>query len=78
MSKKQTAVQWLREQFSQITQEMFENHFKQALQMEREQIEEAYKQGDEDGFHSTESQSDYELEGRSSYLASQYYTQTYE
>ena len=46
-------------------------------QMEREQIEEAYKQGDEDGFHSTESMADYEIEGRSNYLASKYFTQTF-
>lgn len=50
----------------------------QLLPKERQQIEEAYKQGDEDGFHSTESVSDYEIEGRSDYLASNYFNQTYQ
>lgn len=81
MSKKQTAVDWLATEILKLEgiQDVAipDNLFHIAIQKEREQIEEAYKQGDEDGFHSTESQSDYELEGRSSYLASKYYTQTY-
>lgn len=50
----------------------------ECLEKERQQIEEAYKQGDEDGFHSTESVSDYEIEGPSDYLASNYFNQTYQ
>ena len=55
MEKKQTAVQKLIEHLEEtyhLTEET-RNEFNQALQMEREQIEEAYKQGDEDGYHST-------------------------
>ena len=79
MEKKHTAVQKLIEHLEEtyhLTEET-RNEFNQALQMEREQIEEAYKQGDEDGYHSTESMADYEIEGRSNYLASNYYTQTF-
>lgn len=83
MENKQTAVDWLYEKIK--------SHFEHdgdllesliitisiAKQKEREQIEEAYMQGDEDGFHSTESQYDYEAEGHSKHLAEQYYTQTF-
>ena len=74
--KKQTAVEWL------VALQMergflYDLDVEAALQMEREQIEEAYKQGDEDGYHSTESQSDYEAEGRSKCIAEQYYSKTF-
>ena len=45
----------------------------QLLEKEKQQIKEAYIQGDEDGFHSIESQSDYEIEGRSDYVAEKYF-----
>jgi folate-dependent tRNA-U54 methylase TrmFO/GidA len=47
------------------------------LDKEKQQIKDAYSQGDEDGFHSTESQSDYEIEGRSGYLSEQYFQSVY-
>jgi hypothetical protein len=81
MEKKQTAVQWLANEILKLEgiQDVAipDNLFQIASQLEREQIEEAYMQGDEDGFHSTESQYDYEAEGRSKHLAEQYYTQTF-
>ena len=49
----------------------------QAEKMERQQIKDAYLQGDEDGFHSTESQFDYEIEGRSDYVSEQYFNSVY-
>ena len=45
----------------------------QLLEKEKQQIKDAYIQGDEDGFHSTESQADYEIEGRSDYLSEKYF-----
>jgi hypothetical protein len=83
MQKKQTAMQellsWVRETLPMDLDfpQMIENKIEQALQIERDQIEEAYMQGDEDGFNSTESKYDYEAEGRSKYLAEQYYTQKF-
>jgi uncharacterized membrane protein len=78
MEKKQTAVQWLMQELRKpYADKYITDIYSKALQMEREQIEEAYMQGDEDGFHSTESQYDYEAEGRSKHLAEQYYTQTF-
>ena len=47
MEKKQTAVQWLEQKMRmrQMTIYEFEELFRKALQMEREQIEEAYNEG---------------------------------
>jgi hypothetical protein len=76
MKKKQTAVQWLSERLidilgdkcNNLTQEQtLANHyaFKQALQMEREQIINSYISGDS-------------MEGRANLIdAEQYYTQTF-
>lgn len=50
---KQTAVQWLRDQFHISPQSHFGNLFEKALAMEREQIESAYSQAHEDGREST-------------------------
>jgi hypothetical protein len=47
------------------------------LEKERQQIIDAYIQGDEDGYHSIVSQSDYEIEGRSEYLGEKYYNETF-
>jgi len=47
------------------------------LDKEKQQIKDAYSQGDEDGFHSTEGQADYEIEGRSDYLSEQYFQSVY-
>ena len=49
----------------------------ELLEKEKSQIKDAYLQGDEDGFHSTESQSDYEIEGRSDYVSEQYFNSIY-
>ncbi len=49
----------------------------ELLDKEKQQIKNAYLQGDEDGFHSTESVSDYEIEGRSEYVAEKYYSSVY-
>jgi hypothetical protein len=89
---KQTAVQWLIEQikeydFADIKDQ--ENYIikipawvltekqEKAESMEKQQIKDAYLQGDEDGFHSTESQADYEIEGRSDYVSEQYFQSVY-
>ena len=47
MEKKQTAVQWLERKMRmrQMTLYEFQELFRKALQMEREQIEEAYNEG---------------------------------
>jgi folate-dependent tRNA-U54 methylase TrmFO/GidA len=47
------------------------------LDKEKQQIKDAYSQGDEDGFHSAESQADYEIEGRSDYVSEQYFQSVY-
>lgn len=47
------------------------------LEKEKQQIKDAYLQGDEDGFHSTESMADYEIECRSDYVSEKYYTSVY-
>lgn len=76
MEKKQTAVQWLTDRLCEIlgdkcnelTQEQtLANHYaiKQALQMEREQIEEAFVAGDERGTKDIP------------FNAEQYYTKTF-
>jgi hypothetical protein len=46
--EKQTAVEWLREQFHKVPQSQFGNLFEQAKQMEKEQIMEAYWDGGQD------------------------------
>ena len=47
------------------------------LEKEKQQIKDAYLQGDEDGFHSTESMADYDVEGRSDYVSEKYYNSVY-
>ena len=51
----------------------FANKLKEKVQIlqtkEERFLKDAYIQGNEDGFHSTESQSDYETEGRDEYYA---------
>lgn len=49
----------------------------ELLEKEKQQIINAYIQGDEDGYHSIVSQSDYEIEGRSEYLGEKYYNETF-
>jgi hypothetical protein len=49
----------------------------ELLDKEKQLIKDAYLQGDEDGFHSTESMADYEIEGRSDYVAEKYYNSIY-
>lgn len=70
MEKKQTAVQWLikeisRDNIGKAIIATLDTEFKQALQMERERIEEAYKQGQYDSPPIRETD------------AAQYYTQTF-
>ena len=54
----------------------FANKLKEKVQIlqtkEERFLKDAYIQGNEDGFHSTESQSDYETEGRHEYYAEKY------
>ena len=46
MSKKQTAVQWLQSQYENCPESFLtDDGFNKALQMEREQIEEAFDNG---------------------------------
>jgi hypothetical protein len=76
---KQTAVdfimnEWKSKDFHQLDISWL---FRTAKAMEKQQIKDAYSQGDEDGFHSTESQADYETEGRSDYLSEQYFQSVY-
>ena len=66
MEKKQTAVQKLIEHLEEtyhLTEET-RNEFNQALQMEREQIEEAYKAA-------------LPLDDNPDYMSNKYYTQTF-
>ena len=51
MNKKQTAVEYLKQQFALRMGGLWHEDFEQALQMEREQIEEAYKQGIHNALH---------------------------
>lgn len=86
MSKnKMTAVEWLSDKLveilgdkcNELTQEQtLANHYaiKQALQMEREQIEEAFFKGHNDGYNAGVSCYD-QVEFQSGDI---YYTQTYE
>ena len=54
----------------------FANKLKEKVQIlqtkEERLLKDAYIQGNEDGFHSTESQSDYETEGRDEYYVEKY------
>ena len=45
MEKKQTAVQWLKQICDDRGYILMQDYFEQALQMEREQIEEAFRDG---------------------------------
>jgi hypothetical protein len=47
---KQTAVDWLEEQYYESEGKLTKHDFKQAKQMEKEQIIEAYYEGKEYGF----------------------------
>ena len=54
----------------------FANKLKEKVKIlqtkEERLLKDAYIQGNEDGFHSTESMSDYEVEGRDEYYAEKY------
>ncbi len=54
----------------------FANKIKEQVKFcqikEERLLKDAYIQGNEDGFHSIESQSDYEIEGRDEYYAENY------
>jgi hypothetical protein len=65
METKQTAVQWLAEQM--LHPNSFNPYIEQALQMEREQIEEAYIAGDQ-GYYRLEEIKEF---------AKDYYIETY-
>lgn len=65
MEKKQTAVQWLKQICDDRGYILMQDYFEQALQMEREQIEEAFVAGDERGTKGIP------------FNAEQYYTQTF-
>lgn len=78
--KKQTAVQWLLDTMANsagMEQPDTDRVFKQALEMEKQQIENAYKQGHEDGYYFEGSSFDYEGEGLENHLAETYYKETY-
>ena len=49
MEKTQTAVEWLKEQYYQSEGKLTRHDFEQAKQMEKEQLENAWYDGDEDG-----------------------------
>ena len=78
MEKKQTAVEWLQHNMPDIYLIIpvrlaldFHAKFQQALQMEREQIEEAYKAAEINMAMSDKN------DGQYSVNAEQYYTQTF-
>lgn len=66
MENKQTAVQWLERQYKLTSGDLFKADFEQALQMEREQIVDAF----DDGQANHCLPRDYES-------GKQYYTQTF-
>ena len=62
MEKKQTAVQWLMQQIDNNLNQFstaWQEEIQQALQLEREQIEEAFQDGWMQGEHKTVSKSEY-------------------
>jgi hypothetical protein len=65
--KKQTAVQWLLEQWPILESQLPSSIIDEALQMEREQIETAYQAGDGDAYNLEETKT----------WAEQYYNETY-
>lgn len=72
MEKQQTAVQWLIKELRKPQSDKYIVEItKQALQMEREQIEEAYEEG-EISFHKSGKD-----DGQYSKTPQQYYTQTF-
>lgn len=49
MRNSMTAVEWLKEQYYQSEGKLTRHDFEQAKQMEKEQLENAWYAGDEDG-----------------------------
>ena len=47
------------------------------LETEKQLLKNAYLQGDEYGFYSTESRSDYETESRSEHISEKYFNETF-
>lgn len=50
---------------------------KELQPKEKQLLKDAFLQGDEYGFHSTESKSDYETESRSEYISEKYFNETF-
>jgi len=69
--KQKTAIDWLREQYHKTPQSQFGNLFEQAKKLEREQIEEAYKNGQNDV------ECGYRGEKEKEFTPEQYYQQKY-
>jgi hypothetical protein len=80
---KQTAVEWLYERLERMIPRSAlydidkREYFKQAKEMEKKQVIDAYKKAHEDGYHFEGSVSDYESEGLEKHLAEQYYNETF-
>jgi hypothetical protein len=72
---KQTALQWLKEKLPSLfiddNNGFYSKLFEEALQMEREQIEDAFKHGQNNGFM-------YHERGFDTISSNQFYKQTYE
>ena len=67
MERKQTAVEWLEEQYYESQGKLTRHDFEQAKQMHKEQIETAYQAGDGDAYNLEETKN----------WAEQYYNETY-
>jgi hypothetical protein len=67
---KQTALQWFVEQLGLDATTDYKDEIQQALQMEREQIEDAFKHGQNNGFM-------YHERGFDTISSNQFYEQTY-
>lgn len=73
-TKKQTAVEWLIEEIEiGLSENGMKNAFKKAKAMEKEQIMDAYKQGESDGYKQFIINIDKKYQS-----AEQYYNETYE
>ena len=70
--KKQTAVEWLFEQLDVVDSSISYAYFKQAKEMEKEQIIDAYDEGDNNGADRI-----YYHSNRDDKSAEQYYNETF-
>ena len=88
--KEQSSIEWLIDNLKENRNNLAENIFEIILseaqleslielskEIHKKEIEDAYYQGHEDGYHFIGSVSDYEVEGLENYLSEQYYTEKY-